>query len=557
MVIAAPDVPSTFAPRMRVRRSSSSARRGLGKPEAVLSREGAMLFTRCIIPAALSLSLSVSACGAGGGSGMPVTSGIPAPTVTPTQTPGTGTSSDTSSIEPLQNAEVLGDDLDVNPDGTTSSSVRSTRDVGPYCVLVTPSKPLDLINVRQNGGFGVLRWRGAATNTWYAHTGVDLLAPVGSKVYAADAGVVAEVGNHTGYGLTVVIDHSAQPSGAKGYETLYAHLSATNVHIGDTVSAGALIALSGATGNATGESPHLHFEVSNGGPLFGPGRIIIHDYVTSPCGLLSGSARILYDSNVISPTSASIDQGAPYSAAVAASSGSFQLPQSRIGYHSLAFSAPGVCSKASASPVILNGSAVYYKGSGPTPPQTRSVSTGGSFSDTIVAFADPGKWVVTNPALQSVLACAPPSIVGTYTLTMYRGIGVPGLCGASLGCGNGLMITGGTAKLNASTWAFSIAADLGPTEGVRDIYSNVGGYYYSGRAPQPYLYPAQPWCSAAGNVPNQGFCSQLPAGPSFGFFSYEQPSQGCTVASDDGSTLYSCIGGSTVWIRTSTTTPTI
>jgi murein DD-endopeptidase MepM/ murein hydrolase activator NlpD len=86
------------------------------------------------------------------------------------------------------------------------------------------------------------------------HTGVDLVEPRGSTIFAADDGVVASVGSSSqGYGNYVVIAHSG------GLETLYGHLSAAMVKVGDKVIQGQPIGLEGSTGNSTG--PHLHFEL--------------------------------------------------------------------------------------------------------------------------------------------------------------------------------------------------------------------------------------------------------------------------------------------------------
>jgi murein DD-endopeptidase MepM/ murein hydrolase activator NlpD len=86
------------------------------------------------------------------------------------------------------------------------------------------------------------------------HTGIDLVEPFGSPVYAADDGVVALVGNNAnGYGNYVVIAHSG------GFNTLYGHLSTALVKVGQTVTQGTVVGLEGSTGNSTG--PHLHFEL--------------------------------------------------------------------------------------------------------------------------------------------------------------------------------------------------------------------------------------------------------------------------------------------------------
>jgi murein DD-endopeptidase MepM/ murein hydrolase activator NlpD len=86
------------------------------------------------------------------------------------------------------------------------------------------------------------------------HTGIDLVEPFGSPIYAADDGVVALVGSSSsGYGRYVVIAHSG------GLDTLYGHLSTTLVRVGQVVNQGQTVGLEGSTGNSTGA--HLHFEL--------------------------------------------------------------------------------------------------------------------------------------------------------------------------------------------------------------------------------------------------------------------------------------------------------
>ena len=86
------------------------------------------------------------------------------------------------------------------------------------------------------------------------HTGIDLVEKLGSPIYAADDGIVALVGSSgSGYGTYVVIAHSG------GLDTLYGHLSAALVKVGQRVTQGQPVGLEGSTGNSTG--PHLHFEL--------------------------------------------------------------------------------------------------------------------------------------------------------------------------------------------------------------------------------------------------------------------------------------------------------
>ena len=94
------------------------------------------------------------------------------------------------------------------------------------------------------------------------HKGLDVAVPTGTTVYAPAGGRVESVGQQTGYGLTVVVEHG------NGVETRYAHLSAATVRPGETVAAGDPIAVSGNTGRTTGA--HLHFEVRENGQAVDP-----------------------------------------------------------------------------------------------------------------------------------------------------------------------------------------------------------------------------------------------------------------------------------------------
>ena len=94
------------------------------------------------------------------------------------------------------------------------------------------------------------------------HLGIDLVAPLGTSVKAAERGVVAWEGRKWGYGNCIVIRHSTHLA------SIYGHLSHINVHVGQSVSKGEAIGLSGSTGFSTG--PHLHFEVRRDGTPVNP-----------------------------------------------------------------------------------------------------------------------------------------------------------------------------------------------------------------------------------------------------------------------------------------------
>ncbi len=92
------------------------------------------------------------------------------------------------------------------------------------------------------------------------HSGIDIAAPQGLSILAADSGVVAFAGWNNGYGKMVILDHGS------GFSTVYGHCSILQVNQGQTITKGQTIAQVGSTGLSTG--PHLHFEVrKNGVPV--------------------------------------------------------------------------------------------------------------------------------------------------------------------------------------------------------------------------------------------------------------------------------------------------
>ncbi len=86
------------------------------------------------------------------------------------------------------------------------------------------------------------------------HEGIDIMAPMGSKVFAVAPGTVRMVYNQeTGhnYGRHLRLEH------ADGYETIYAHLESIAVSVGQQVEAGALLGRADNTGNSFGSHLHL------------------------------------------------------------------------------------------------------------------------------------------------------------------------------------------------------------------------------------------------------------------------------------------------------------
>lgn len=109
-------------------------------------------------------------------------------------------------------------------------------------------------------------WQAAprAARPLFMHEGLDLVAPVGTPVYAAADGVVVGAAPNGRYGNWIRIDH------ADKLATVYGHLSAfaPGIEPGETVARGELIGFVGSTGRSTGA--HLHFEILNAGKPVNP-----------------------------------------------------------------------------------------------------------------------------------------------------------------------------------------------------------------------------------------------------------------------------------------------
>jgi len=107
-----------------------------------------------------------------------------------------------------------------------------------------------------SSGFGPRRVSVGSSN----HQGIDIAAPAGTPVHAADGGEVIFSGWNGGFGNLIKIRHD------NGHVTYYAHLSSIDVSTGQFVYRGQFIGRVGMTGTASGN--HLHFEIRiNGVPV--------------------------------------------------------------------------------------------------------------------------------------------------------------------------------------------------------------------------------------------------------------------------------------------------
>ncbi len=126
--------------------------------------------------------------------------------------------------------------------------------------IVPPTYIKPISGGRLSSGFGKRNTGIKGASTY--HKGVDWATPTGTAVVASSSGTVTRAGWGSGYGYCVYIRHP------DGRETRYGHLSKVLVSVGQSVSQGQKIALSGNTGVSSG--PHLHFEILINGSQVNP-----------------------------------------------------------------------------------------------------------------------------------------------------------------------------------------------------------------------------------------------------------------------------------------------
>ncbi|WP_265447963.1 M23 family metallopeptidase [Flexivirga meconopsidis] len=110
-------------------------------------------------------------------------------------------------------------------------------------------------------GFGARVSPGGIGST--NHLGNDYAVPTGTPLRAMHSGRVVAVGWYGGLGLRVEIDHG------QGTRVIFGHLSTARVTVGQRITDGQVVALSGSTGRSTG--PHLHLEIRQDGRPIDPG----------------------------------------------------------------------------------------------------------------------------------------------------------------------------------------------------------------------------------------------------------------------------------------------
>jgi len=99
------------------------------------------------------------------------------------------------------------------------------------------------------------------------HRGIDIAAPAGAPIRAAQSGTVVFSGHLRGYGNTIILEHPG------GYRTLYGHASRNLVKEGDLISTEQIIGEVGKSGRSTGT--HLHFELQKGSERVNPKEFLL------------------------------------------------------------------------------------------------------------------------------------------------------------------------------------------------------------------------------------------------------------------------------------------
>ena len=97
------------------------------------------------------------------------------------------------------------------------------------------------------------------------HEGYDIVAPVGTPVYAPISGKIFAIGYDSGFGTYIMLENKQ-----KKLMALFGHLDIVLVGEGEYVKRGDFIGTVGMTGRTTG--PHLHYEVRFRGKLVNPHR---------------------------------------------------------------------------------------------------------------------------------------------------------------------------------------------------------------------------------------------------------------------------------------------
>ena len=178
-----------------------------------------------------------------------------------------------------------GDRSNAPPASATPSPESQVAIAPPRQVIVPPSTNIPRPKGLSRGGFmwpisGRVISRFGPKRGGLHNDGINIAAPRGTPILAAQNGVVAYRGNELrGFGNLILIKH------AKGYMTAYAHTEKILVKRGQRVSRGQTIAKVGSSGNVA--KPQLHFEIRKGRRAVNPKK-----YLRQRRAALNGSGTV-------------------------------------------------------------------------------------------------------------------------------------------------------------------------------------------------------------------------------------------------------------------------
>lgn len=169
----------------------------------------------------------------------------------------------------------LKDNNMVSPDAASQARIANdlAQIITAYQQHSTPRQPLHLFQWPASGiissNFGLKRFFNGEPRQ--PHSGIDVAANEGQRLYSPGYGKVIKTANFFFNGNTVMIDHG------EGLISLLCHLSAISVQEGDSVAAGDLIGKVGHTGRATGS--HMHWSLSLNDARIDP-RLLVQPELT-------------------------------------------------------------------------------------------------------------------------------------------------------------------------------------------------------------------------------------------------------------------------------------
>lgn len=164
-------------------------------------------------------------------------------------------------------------------DSTQNDDVSTDKDILKW--------PTDGNNITSYFGPRAQPIAGASTY----HEAIDIGVPEGTNVYACQDGIVTTASYSNSAGNMVVIDHG------NGLVSKYFHNKEIKVSVGETVTKGQIIAISGNTGNSTGA--HLHFGIYSNGTAVDPLGFKYDNGLGSGTGEFNGNAGTLSTSSTI------------------------------------------------------------------------------------------------------------------------------------------------------------------------------------------------------------------------------------------------------------------